>query len=128
MNTSQNTAGETAEILSMILVDFEGTPIPNVTSTAPKIHCFTHADKARKGKSAEDCDFRDLYALSLVDLIVGQMTDLLSNDKGNSNWLYPLPLFTTSFDPRDVPKYPVRVSSFDAFVVQYYTNLLATAE
>ena len=96
----------------------------NATSTSRKIRCFAHADKARQGESAELCDFCHLYALSLVDSIVGQMTDILSNEKVNSNWLYPLPLFTTSFDPCDVANYPVRVSSFDAFAVQYYASLI----
>jgi len=52
------------------------------------------------------------------------MTDILSNAKANSNWLYPLPLFTASFDPHDAANYPVRVSSFDAFAVQYYASLI----
>jgi len=124
VNTSQKTAGETAEILTMILVEFGGTPMTTAASTSRKIRRFTHADKAREGKSAELCDFRHLYALSLVDSIVGQMSDILSNAKANSNWLYPLPLFTASFDPRDAANYPVRVSSFDAFAVQYYASLI----
>jgi len=94
------------------------------TSTSRKIRHFTHADKAHKGKSAELWDFRHLYALSLVDSIIGQMTDILSNAKANLNWLYPLPLFNASFDPRDAANYPVRVSSFDAFAVQYYASLI----
>ena len=124
VNTSQITAGETAEILNMILVEFGGTPMTSATSTSRKIRRFTHGDKAHKGKSAELCDFRHLYALSLVDSIVGQMTDILSNKKANPNWLYPLPLFTTLFDPRDAVNYPVRVSSFEAFAVQYYASLI----
>ena len=81
VNTSQITARETAEILTMILVEFGGTLMTTAASTSRKIRRFTHADKACKGKSAELCDFRHLYALSLVDFIVGQMTDIFSNAK-----------------------------------------------
>ena len=45
VNTSQITAGETAEILSLILAEFTNTPRSNARSTANFIRRYTHPDK-----------------------------------------------------------------------------------
>jgi hypothetical protein len=75
-------------------MEFTDIPQNTVKRTANKIRLYTHPDKACGSNTVEDCDFRNLYALYLGNSIIGQMKDILGNEKVSLNF------DTTAFNPR----------------------------